>query len=871
MKLLVGSHISSQTKHEPSRDNHVLPYIIIPSVGQSPPFTLGRIMLLQTLWKACGCATATTRRGTTTAKCGMCRCVTDWAKRMLPRSFLRLETDKNNTCLLWVLNDTKYPRSCIQVGKSQKSRNGQKEYVFTTIDEDLASSADDASWAGPVPLADSDCLRFHSHAHHHPSPPSCLTFRLVRLNHLVEGEDVSSTPVTSPTRPSSSDQQCACSTPDSIPFCESADTYEVNQCLSARQSLSPNCLLALKRGTSTLPGGNRKRAKRVNRMQSMVAPICSLEVQRTDKDSAESTPDFSVMTTPVKYISTKAKYRLYFVQYGTDMAKVHIKGKMGSEGLEHHVQKRGAVVLSEFDRNNPPTHFVVSNSAPSPEAIANALGFRSKKAMTDEEANSEAVDKLQRFMYDHDIVCVFRKWAERGNGKDVTPAPLMAPTMSERYLRLHPRRGSDWKKPACINSYEVSKRRTTPTGQRNKALSDYFFKLSKLYQECPLEPADNWRAYTFNIVSGRLRYLDFDVSDDPDSLRRLKALKHFGRSTMEEVYLYLKKDDGIPNRLNTLQTNVKRQAMQRLMNIWGFGQSTAKKFVDCEYTTPAQVREAFEKGLISIDRNQYIGLLCYEDFLEKMSREEVEAIFDIVRVAIDTELPGAEIVTMGSYRRGKTTCGDIDIMITHPSYKTGREIPRESLGRVVDSLAQEGHMAYHLTKIPGMDPAKYETLPESLPNQLWTHLKNPPSYSSQSSHSKVSNTSYMGVFNSPIVPGRKRRIDIKLYPYCERVFASLHFTGNGYFNRAMRLWAKRKFMYQLSEHGLFERGTHKLLLEPTCERDIFDALGLVYREPWERDCFDAVKGKKEGEYALNLSPLSRFDLIKDMEQHSWVD
>ena len=59
--------------------------------------------------------------------------------------------------------------------------------------------------------------------------------------------------------------------------------------------------------------------------------------------------------------------------------------------------------------------------------------------------------------------------------------------------------------------------------------------------------------------------------------------------------------------------------------------------------------------------------------------------------------------------------------------------------------------------------------------------------------SNYSSAMYMGVFNSPVHSGKRRRIDIKIYPYRERVFAYLYFTGNGHFNRSMRLWSKRKF------------------------------------------------------------------------------
>ncbi|KAI2495369.1 DNA-directed DNA polymerase [Fragilaria crotonensis] len=109
--------------------------------------------------------------------------------------------------------------------------------------------------------------------------------------------------------------------------------------------------------------------------------------------------------------------------------------------------------------------------------------------------------------------------------------------------------------------------------------------------------------------------------------------------------------------------------------------------------------------------------------------------------------------------------------------------------------------------------------------------------------------SYMGVFISQSVPGVRRRIDIKFYPFRERAFASLYFTGCGWFNRSMRLWATRKKNLLLNDHGLFladGKGHHvprpdeKLLHEALSEADVFDILGLVYKQPHERDCFDDV-------------------------------
>ncbi len=50
---------------------------------------------------------------------------------------------------------------------------------------------------------------------------------------------------------------------------------------------------------------------------------------------------------------------------------------------------------------------------------------------------------------------------------------------------------------------------------------------------------------------------------------------------------------------------------------------------------------------------------------------------------------GLEVVTCGSYRRGKLTCGDIDILVTHPD-------GRSHVG-VMDALLEKGHACGLLT------------------------------------------------------------------------------------------------------------------------------------------------------------------------------
>ena len=89
-----------------------------------------------------------------------------------------------------------------------------------------------------------------------------------------------------------------------------------------------------------------------------------------------------------------------------------------------------------------------------------------------------------------------------------------------------------------------------------------------------------------------------------------------------------------------------------------------------------------------------------------------------------------------------------------------------------------------------------------------------------------------------------RRLDLLLVPEAEMGAALLYFTGNDIFNRSMRLLTRKKGM-RLNQRGLYkdvvrgrrgERLDEGVLVEGRCERGIFEALGVPWREPAERVC-----------------------------------
>ncbi|KAG2520437.1 hypothetical protein JM16_006698 [Phytophthora kernoviae] len=134
-----------------------------------------------------------------------------------------------------------------------------------------------------------------------------------------------------------------------------------------------------------------------------------------------------------------------------------------------------------------------------------------------------------------------------------------------------------------------------------------------------------------------------------------------------------------------------------------------------------------------------------------------------------------------------------------------------------------------------------------MPNKLLERLHTIGFLTDNLTHVSEQHTSgcdtYMGVCRvSEGLP--YRRIDIKVYPRRFFSFATLHFTGSDHFNRSMRFFANKNG-WNLSDraltrvmrvNGLKVKQGESVICES--EVDIFIALGLEYKEPTERNCFD---------------------------------
>lgn len=320
--------------------------------------------------------------------------------------------------------------------------------------------------------------------------------------------------------------------------------------------------------------------------------------------------------------------------------------------------------------------------------------------------------------------------------------------------------------------------------------------------------------------------------------------------------------------------------MLQISKVWGIGDKTAEKLVKMGFHS---VRDLREKGLHLLNAQQLIGLNYYEELLEKIPRAEVERIYNTVNESCQKILPGAECIVCGSYRRGRPESGDVDVLILPPpvssthaatTSSSSSEVPTvvkdhvvsllnehfSALPCLVKALTETGFLTDHLSLPKGY----HKVISEGKAAELDTNVapEHPAQVEDSSDHANWNadgddephvlkgweRHSYMGVCKLQDDPtSLHRRIDMKVYPRELGAFATLYFTGSDHFNRSMRLYAKRNG-FHLSDKGLFRAARDNYdnpvnvsgIIPCRTEREIFQHLGLEYKEPWDRNSADVI-------------------------------
>ena len=332
----------------------------------------------------------------------------------------------------------------------------------------------------------------------------------------------------------------------------------------------------------------------------------------------------------------------------------------------------------------------------------------------------------------------------------------------------------------------------------NTKVADILAELGEIYKSAL---RDEYRGKQYNQAANALRALNFEVTstDQCDSIPMLSKKTSKIRKYVGEILSF-----GKLKALDEMKQRPDVKACLELTGVHGIGPVTAHKLFLKGYTSVADLRRA-PKGTLS--EPQSIGLKYVEEFKERIPREEVSVLATAVREAANTFMDDeVHCYCVGSFRRGRSSSGDIDVLV---------ECRDES--RMTDLLM---HILNDLR--PGGKSPRSGILTDDL---------------------LVGDVTYMGVArlqrpldDSDTKPPVHRRMDIKIYHSAQLPTALLYFPGSMRFNRSMRLWAKLKG-FNLQDKGLYadREQAEMSRISVTSEEDVFTALGLDYVSPERRD------------------------------------
>ena len=387
----------------------------------------------------------------------------------------------------------------------------------------------------------------------------------------------------------------------------------------------------------------------------------------------------------------------------------------------------------------------------------------------------------------------------------------------------------DWVKENKVYACE----RATPLNSPNHDFIDELKKI-KLARLLTLDEI-GVRAYSTSIAS--LAAYPYRIQ----STREILALPGCDQKIASLFHEY--KTTSHLRAVEDLEADPALKVLREFYEIWGVGAKTAREFYYDKGWR--DLDDIVEYGWKSLSRVQQIGLKYYDEFLLKIPRSEVESITaTITRHAKLVTDSNVETIIVGGYRRGKLESGDVDVILSHRD----ESMTYNLVDRIVKSLEKEGCITHTLTLNLTNSKRDQQPLPvntatigghgfDTLDKALvvWQDPNWPTKEADLAANPKAKN------------PNPHRRVDIIISPWRTVGCAIAGWTSGTTFQRDLRRYAKNKLGWKFDSSGVRERGTGRWVdLEgwtnkntrcrdwKEAERKIFEGMGLVYREPWDR-------------------------------------
>jgi DNA polymerase IV len=299
------------------------------------------------------------------------------------------------------------------------------------------------------------------------------------------------------------------------------------------------------------------------------------------------------------------------------------------------------------------------------------------------------------------------------------------------------------------------------------------------------------------------------------------------------------KDFGHVKEADEVRSDPDMQVLNLFWNIHGVGEASAREFFNKGWRS---LDDIVEHGWGTISRDQQIGVKYYDEFLQRIPREEVEKIGNVILDHANEIRDGFQMVICGGYRRGKPDSGDVDVVLSHPNENATHRFLVDLLERLENdeyithrlnvSMKNSYRGQTTLNWKGGMPRGKggFDTLDHAF--LVWQDPNWPSKAGDLEEDPDTKN------------PNVHRRVDIIISPWKTAGCAVVGWSGGTMFERDLRRYCKEKLGFKFDSSGIrrrgdgewvdLEKGEGDLLVK---EKRVFSGLGLEWREPTER-CTD---------------------------------
>ncbi|KAJ7451680.1 hypothetical protein FB451DRAFT_1283983 [Mycena latifolia] len=355
-----------------------------------------------------------------------------------------------------------------------------------------------------------------------------------------------------------------------------------------------------------------------------------------------------------------------------------------------------------------------------------------------------------------------------------------------------------------------------------------------------------YKIRAFTVAIKAIGELDHPIQ----SAGEAKTLKGVGPGILRRIQDFFETSGHTPSVVDPAavdQLKRNRIARAELEQITGIGPVKARELVEAGCMNLEQLRTP--KYMAMLSPIQRIGVTYFRHFEQRVSRIEAETVTQFIRDAIPSKY---EVIIGGSYRRGKPSSSDIDLIILHPDH-VHVPVPTGTLAKPTFGTTRRRSAALPTSLlqaevVPALQTRGLLAAALSSGDLKWQGIVLLPESDSPTTTDQIGERQRrLAAIESG--EGSYRRMDLNLVAQKSRGAALLALTGDTEFSRSLRIRASRLGMH-LNEIGLWrwnadeeeETGFWELVRAET-EEELMQTLGMEYVEPVKRN-FALVLGKK---------------------------